>query len=376
MVIQASELKWYKSAVVNDTPNNGGVMSSNEIADGVKNNVWPDASPDERAAGSVKYRKTFIKVANEDNLTLITPKIFIETPTHGDDSVVLVAGTQTDTQSEAVGYTQFFGSGYLLRDVAAGDVTLDVIVEDGNGQTPSKAFFLDVKRWICRTAACFSRSFRKDRKYGPLQKPDHEIFWDGVLVRISDQAGGDGNSEFVRLADSNAVSWNGNQATLTFETGVSLTHAYLASDTKVASVIESDDIVASMSGWSEASYAGTYNDVRSALILDGVGTIEQTWTLTWLDASGYVCVGDTVGYVGNGISDGIDFAPNNPDFNQPYFTLRNGTHVWCGNWGAGDVVIFRTCPAAIGIWEKRTIPPGAGSRYGNALVVVVVGDIE
>ncbi len=340
MVIQASELKWYKSAVVNDTPNNGGVMSSNEIADGVKNNVWPDASPDERAAGSVKYRKTFIKVANEDNLTLITPKIFIETPTHGDDSVVLVAGTQTDTQSEAVGYTQFFGSGYLLRDVAAGDATLDVIVEDGNGQT------------------------------------DHEIFWDGVLVRISDQAGGDGNSEFVRLADSNAVSWNGNQATLTFETGVSLTHAYLASDTKVASVIESDDIVAAMSGWSEASYAGTYDVVISPPILDNIGTIEQTWTLTWLDASGYVCVGDTVGYVGNGVSDGCDFAPNNPDFNRPYFTLRNGTHVWCGNWGAGDVVIFRTCPAAIGIWEKRTIPPGAGSRYGNALVVVVVGDIE
>lgn len=169
MSIQSSEIKWYKSVLVNDTTANGGVMSSDEIVDGVKNNLWPDVPQAERDAGSTKYRKTFIKVANDDDLTLIDPRIFIETRTAGDDNIVLMAGSQTDTQAEADDYTRFYGAGDLDGDVAAGDGVIVVTVESGNGDG------------------------------------GQAIFQDGDLIRISDKTGVDdvgGNSEFLRLAAS------------------------------------------------------------------------------------------------------------------------------------------------------------------------------
>ena len=341
MAIQASEIKWYKSALVNDTAGNGGNMSADEIVDGVKNNVWPDVPQAERVAGSLKYRKTFIKVANADNLTLIAPRVFIETRTPGDDSVVLCAGTQTDTQLQAVAYTRFYGASDLDLDADVGDSVLVVNVEDG------------------------------------ADLSGDEIFKDGDLIRISDKASVDavdGDTEFLRLASSNAVAWNGNQATLTLDTGVSLASAYLAANTKVASVIEASDINASFSGWSESSVAGTYDEVVSPLVADHIGTVEQNWTITFTSATDFSCTGDILGTVGSGSIGGGAFAPNNPDFNRPYFTLADGSPPWGGTWAAADTLIFSSHPAAVAIWEKRTVPAGADSFSGNKVVVAITGE--
>ena len=343
MAIQASELKWYNASVVNDTSGNGGRMSANEIADGVKNNVWPDVPQAERTAGSVKYRKTFIKVANDADLTLIAPRIFIETRTPGDDSVVLMVGTQSDTQAEASGYARFYGAAELDVDINAGDSTLVVNVEDGNGAG------------------------------------GHEIFQDGDLIRVSDKSSVDsvsGNTEFVRLASGSAVVWNGNQATLTLEAGGSLANAYPATDTKVASVIEPSDIQASFSGWSESSVAGTYDEVTSPLLTDHIGTLEQNWTLTFTSATTFSCSGDTVGIVGSGTLGGGAFAPNNSAFDKPYFTLADGSPPWGGSWAVPDTLTFNTHPAAVAVWEKRTVPAGAESFSGNKVVVAITGESE
>ncbi len=341
MSIQASEIKWYKSAVVSDTSGNGGTLSVHECLDGVKNNVWPDVSQAERISGSVKYRKTFIKVANDDDLALINPLIFVETRTPGDDSIVLLLGTQTDTQAQVVGYTRFYGAAGLDVNAEAGDATLLVQVEAGNGLG------------------------------------GHDIFRNGDLLRIADTTSvesGDGNVEFVRLAASNAVSWNGNQATLTLASGVVLANAYLATRGKVASVIEADDIEASVSNWSESSAAGTYNEVTSPVGLDHIGSIEQNWTITFTSGTQFNCYGNTLGLVGNGTIGGSAFAPNNPDFNKPYFTLANGSPPWGGTWVATETIQFTTHPAAVAIWEKRTVPEGANSFSGNKVVVAITGE--
>ena len=213
MSIVASELKLYAPALVNDTTANGGVMSSTEIVGGIKNNVWPDVPQAERTAGSVKYRKTFLKVANDDDLALTTARIFVETPTPGDDTVVLMTGTQTDTQAEADDYSRLYGAGALDADVSAGAGSLAVNVETGNASGGAN------------------------------------IFQDGDLVRISDKTTVDavtGTTEFVRLASTGGVSWNGDQATLTLESGVTLANAYAATTpTRVASVLEVASIVGS-----------------------------------------------------------------------------------------------------------------------------------
>ncbi|MEO5352697.1 MAG: hypothetical protein H7835_05720 [Magnetococcus sp. XQGC-1] len=341
MAIQANEIKWYKSAVVNDSSGNGGTLTANESVDGIKNNVWPDVSQAERVTGSVKYRKTFIKIANDDDLALINPCIFVETRTPGEDSIVLLLGSQTDTQAQVVGYTRFYGAATLDVDADAGDTTLLVNVENGNGLG------------------------------------GHEIFRNGDLLRISDKSSVDaptGNAEFVRLASSNAVAWNGNQATLTLAPGVALAYSYLATNGKVASVIEAADIEATVSNWNESSAAGTYDEVAFPVTLDHIGSVEQNWTLTFASASQFSCHGNTLGLVGSGSIGGGAFAPINPDFNKPYFTLADGSPPWGGSWAAANTITFSTHPAAVAIWEKRTVPAGANSFSGNKVVVAITGE--
>ncbi len=339
MPITSTEIKLYKSATVNDTASNGGVMSTNEIADGIKNNVWPDVPQAERTAGSTKYRKTFIKVANDDDLTLVDPRIFVETHTPGDDSIVLMAGTQTDTQADADDYTRFYGAGDLNADVSATATTIDVNVESGN------------------------------------ESGGHEIFQNGDLIRISDKAtvdAGSGNTEFLRLDATTGVSWAGTVATLTFEAGAQLANGFLAAETRVASVVEPSDIAASSDGWGESSASGTYDETTYPPVTDSIGSIEQTWTISFSDATNFSCTGDTVGSVGSGSIGGGDFAPNNADFSKPYFTLTDAG--WGGTWANGDTITFTTHPAATAVWQKRTVPAGASSLSGDKVIIAISGE--
>ena len=338
MSIIASELKLYGSAVANDTTANGGVMSIAEIVGGVKNNVWPDVPQAERVAGSVKYRKIFIKVANAGNLALTTARIFVETPTPGDDTVVLMSGTQTDTQAEADDYTRFYGAGTLDANISSGASTLAVNVETGNASIGAN------------------------------------IFQNGDLVRISDKITVDassGNTEFVRLASSGGVSWNGTKATLTLASGVTLANAYMAATpTRIASVLEVDSIVGSLTGWTETS-SGTYDETTYPVTLDSIGGIEQTWTVTFTSATAFGCSGNTVGSVGTGTK-GTDFAPNNATFSRPFFTLLGAG--WGGTWATGNTIVFTTHPAAKAVWQRRTVPAGANSLSGDKVIVAISGE--
>ncbi|MBF0370985.1 MAG: hypothetical protein HQL52_16170 [Magnetococcales bacterium] len=337
MAIQSSEIKWYQSQTVSDAASNGGKLSTTEIPDSVKNNVWPDVPQGERDAGSTKYRKTFIKVANDDDLTLVNPRVFVETHTPGDDRVLIFPGTQTDTQTQAEAETRFYGAGDLDVDVSIAATTLGVNTEAGGDA----------------------------------------IFQNGDLIRISDKTSVDdagGNEEFLRLDATSGVSWNSDKATLTLESGASLANAYTAAATRVSSVIEPADIEASVTSWSESSASGTYDETTSPLVLDHIGSIEENWTITFTSATNFSCSGATVGSVGSGSIGGGDFAPNNADFNKPYFTLTDGTPPWGGTWATNDVITFTTHPAATPVWEKRIVPAGADSLSGNQVVVAISGE--
>lgn len=333
MSIQASEIKFYKSATVNDTDDNGGVMSDNEITDNVKNNLWPDVPQGERVAGSTKYRKIFIKIANDADLALVDPRIFVETHTPGDDRVLIFPGTQSDTQADIV-TPRLYGCGPLDADVSIGATSLAV-----NTEAAADAIFLS-----------------------------------GDLIRVSDKTSVDdanGNEEFIRLAATNAVAWNGNKATLTFDAGQSLANAYTATATRVASVIEHADIQASVDNWVESSAAGTYDETTYPVLPDHIGSVEESWLLTFSSATNFSCVGDRLGSMGSGTI-GSSFAPNNAAFSKPYFTLSSSG--WGGTWANGDTLAFQTHPATAPVWEKRIVPAGANSLTGNKVVVAISGE--
>jgi hypothetical protein len=129
MAIQASELKFYKPAVITDGDTNGGRMSANAATTGVKNNIFPDVSQAERTAGLTRYRKVFFKVESAEDLALLNARIFIEKHTPGEDRVNLVIGTQSDTQLDLTGTERVYGAGQLKTDITAGAGSCVVISE-------------------------------------------------------------------------------------------------------------------------------------------------------------------------------------------------------------------------------------------------------
>ncbi len=338
MAIATGEIEFYKSETVDDSASNGGRMAgaAGVITSGAKNNVWPNITQAERTAGLTRYRKVFVKIANDADLIFFDCKAFVETYTGGDDNIYVFLGTQTDIQSDLTGSERLFGAGQLTADIAAGVSTFDVTLEDGGD-------------------ACFV---------------------DADLVRISDKLDvndSGGNEEYLRLLAVGGVSIVGDVATLTLDTGVTTTYAYLAADTRVASVIEVGDVQCEWDTKSISSAAGTYDEVTYPPVMDNIGTIEQTWTFTFTSANNFDVVGDVVGSVGSG-NITTDFTPNNPDFTKPYFTLDQLG--WGGTWAIGDTLSFKTHPAAVPMWRKEIVPAATSSYSGNQLSVAVDGESE
>ncbi len=331
MAILTSEILFYKSLVVNDASSNGAALSNNEIVSGVKNNAWPDIPQAERTSGSTKYRKVFIKIANIDNLTFLDTRVFVDVHTPGDDAIVIHAGTHTDTQGDLTGSERVYGGGGLALDTTIGITTLVVFTED---------------------AAL-------------------DYFKDGDLIRITDKANVSqtGNEQYIRLLAAGAVTYNVDEATLLLQAQVD--YVFSTADTRVTSVLEYGDVIGTHDSKSITSVAGTYDDTTFPILVDSIGGILDTWTLTFTSATVFNVVGSVTGAVGSG-NITTNLAPSNPDFGRPFFTLDfNG---FGGSWLTSDIFVFRTLPAAIPLWEKRVVPAGAASLSGNSVYISVDGE--
>lgn len=329
MTILDSEIKFYKSATVGDTSANGGRMSSSEIASGAAANVFAAVDNAERVAGSTKYRKVFCKVANDADETLHNGRVFLEVQSTGEDVVTFFPATNTDTQAAITGSEDQYGAGVLDANVSAAATEIDVLCEPGNT----------------------------------------DIFRDGEVIRISDKEDIDdesGNEEFVTISGTPSVA--SDVATITFTPA--LENAYLASVTKVSSVHEHGDVEVTVDNFVVTSAGdGDYDD--EFLTGDAIGSVQQTWTLTFTSATDFGIVGDTIGSVGTG-STGAGASPNNPAFTKPYFVLDSDG--FSGTWAAADTIVFQTHPAAAAVWMKRVVPAGAAAAAASTAVLVLDGE--
>jgi hypothetical protein len=274
----------------------------------------------------------FIHVVNDEGLALLAPKIYVAAPTKGDDRVTIFAGTYTNTQSGITGTEQQYGSGTLNTNVSQGATTCAVLVEG----------------------------------------PADDIFKAGMTVRISDRQTVDsiGNEQFLVLASD--ASYAGAVATLTFTTPLSYNFS-TASPTYVSSVYAPPDVQASIADFALVSAAGTFDSIAHPIQPNNVGSIEQLWTVTFTSSTSYTVTGDTVGSVGPGTV-GTNFVPANPAFSKPYFVLPSAG--FGGTFAAGNTLQFRTHPAAVPVWYRRVVPPGATSISANKVSVVVDGESE
>jgi len=325
MAISSSELKWFKSLTVGDTSANGGKMSANESVSNIKNNVFPDVTEAERTAGKTRYRKLFAKVANDDDDTLFSGKIHATEHTPSNDYIVMFAATQVDTQADITGSERLYGGGGLTSDVSAGATAFDVTVED----TSLILFITADTVWI-----------------------------------------GDGTNE--EYFENVTISKTGTTVTITLDTGDQLANSYTVAGGAVgASVYEPGDILGSYDNWAETSSAGTYDESANPPEIDNIGSIEETWTLTFTSATAFDCSGAAAGAVGSGNISG-DFSPNNTDWTKPYFILRAAG--WGGTWASGDTIVFQTHPAAQAMWFKEVVPAGSSAYSNNTFKTRIAGE--
>jgi hypothetical protein len=330
MSILSSEIKLYKSQTVSDTSANGGRRSTSEIVSNTLGNCFDHVLPDERTAGSQKQRKCFYKIANDDDLTLYSAKLFLDAPTAGDDWVTMFAGEPRDTMADH-GSDRLYGVAFLAADVSAGASVVVVEVEDASIAG--------------------------------------EIFADGDGVVITDKltpGATAGNRELHTISGVPVVV--DTQVTITLA-GVLANDYAVAGNARVASVIDTGDVACTVDNWVETG-DGTYDETTYPVVSDNLGTIEQSWTMEFLDATTFTCVGDVIGSVGSG-STGTNFAPVNPVNAKPYFTLDANGHG--GTHSAGDTIEFDTHGAEVPFYLDRTVPAGASTVSGNRITPVLLG---
>ena len=327
MPIIPAELKLYRSATVSNEGANGGRLSANEVPDATAQSVFPRITQDQRTAGHTDYRKLFWKIANDDDLIAYDVQVWLDKLAPGGDRVLIWEGTQRDTQADVIATppSRYYGSGLLDLDVNSGLFVLDANVEDATDA----------------------------------------IFVAGDLVYITDGT----NEEFITIA-AGGVAWAGNVATLTFTSALLFSYT-VALATRVSPVIESGDIETTLDNWAENTAIGTYDETTYPVDLDNIGSIEQTWTITFNDASAFTLSGDILGVVDTG-NIGTNFSPINSDFAKPYFTIdKDG---WGGTWAVGETLVFQTHPAVVPLWSKRITPPGTPSYTGDGVTYAISGE--
>lgn len=338
MAILDSELKMFKSKEVSDVSTNGGLMDNlAQVTSGVVNNVWPSVFKAERTNGSTKYRKTFLKVANDSDETLFNPQLWLDNVTPADDWVTFFAGTQTDIQGDISSPTEY-GCASLKTNVSSGGGSVVVTVEDSSLASA--------------------------------------IFRDGDTIRITNKdtpSSGTGTEEIHVI--NGAPSVTDDEVTITLTD--TLANAYNTDDnaygTRVMSVYEPADVEASYNSFVVTTAGdGDYDDASYPVLLDNIGTIAQDITITFTGATTFSASSNISGVTLSGGDTSTNYAPSNPDVSKPYFTLDfNG---FSGTWASGDTITFSTVPAAVPIWQKRVVPAGAGSLAGNKTSVVFTGE--
>jgi hypothetical protein len=284
------------------------------------NNLFRNIQSSEREAGIDLYRKFFVKNENPNDLSLENPKIYITNVSSGEDYFQIALGTDTNNQSVADDITDWYGSGYLYNHFGPTESSFDVLFKQPTG-LPS-----------------------------------------GSSVIVSD---GSQQAEIVILG---TPTWNGSIATALISGEVTgLT--FLKDVSVVSTILPLSSITPSFSNWSEISVAGTYDEITYPVTLYNIGTITESWTLTFTNATTFGVTGAVTGSIGTGVISS-NFTPVNGT--GYYFNLNKSG--WGGSWAAGDVATFNTFHAAQAIWAKESVPAGAISLANNLMTVKLIGE--
>lgn len=304
------DLKKYYPLVISDLAPNGGIITSNEVTSGERDNVIPPIQESDRTSGVSRYRKIGVKLASATDEVGVIVRNFLLDITSGDKKSYISLGTHRDTQGDLTS-PRYFGTGRAVADINVSDTSFDIQFELG-------------------AAADLV-----------VQSGD-EIHLRDIVT---------GNKEYLIV---NTVVWASDVATITPTATVQKTYLF-ANNSICASVIKSTNVTTSQENWDDPNtISGIYDEATYPLELNNIGCIEQSLTFTFDDNAGnFTCVSDIKGTLGTGnISN--DFSPVNPDFAVSYFILKNAG--FSGTWLAGEYFTVDLHPAVVNIWLYYQIP--------------------
>lgn len=332
MAITQPDLKHFLSEVVGTGATNGGRMAEVEAVTGVKNNVWPNVSADQRASGVTMYRKIFAAVRNVGSESLVSAKGWIHGPTPGADYVYAFVGTKTDTEAD-FNQTTKYAAASLKTGIAIGATSCVVTCEN----------------------AVTTLGFRASGK-----------------VRISNQTtpsdiSGD-FEDMVLTATPPLIS--GLDVTLYFATGT--VKAYLAVNTVVGSVMTIGTIQATTGTIVVTSAGGTVNAGGFAPVCYNKGTRDETLTVTFSTTTAFSVSGSRSGSLGSGTVS-TDFTANNPINSSTLIYIPAGFFSATG-FVALNTVSIPTIGCNFSYWEARVVPAGSASLNGNEVQFAYTGE--
>lgn len=333
MAIQSSEIKFYKAYVNNDTSSNGGRMSNSVISSGVRNAVFPNVSEAERTSGVTRWRKLFVKIANDDDLTFANGKTMLTSTTGSDDYMVIAAGNDYNVYS-AIGTPRIYGCGVLNANVSAAATSITVAIEGA-----------DSTAW--NNLNIFNTSTADN------------------IIRITD-------GTHAEIFENVSASKTDNVYTLTLNAGDALGNSYLTTNTYISSILNAGDVKCSFDSVVVTSTAGTFNYTNFPILLDNIGTVYDTWTLTFINATTYTITGLSEGLLASGGNISSNASPTNPNFAKKYMTIQSGA--FGGTFATNDTVVFKTYPATIPIWMREIVPAGSASYANNTCPLYVIGE--
>lgn len=321
MSVAASDIYFFKALTNNDLTSNGGRISTVEISDNVLNNLFPNVTDSERTSGKTRYRKLFIKnQAAASGEILINPRLWIGRQSDGGDYFRIKKGNDTDIQSAAVSGENWSGAGVLNAGISSGESTIVVDFDTNDG------------------------------------------VFSGESVLMSIGSGGVRDT----ITALGPISWAGNQAT--FDISGEMNYNHSAGEI-VATIVELDDLEVVSHSWVETSASGTYNEGSYPVGLYPKGSVTDSWTLTFSDATNFSVSGAATGSVGSGDTS-TDFQPAN---GSSYYFKINASG-WGGSWQAGDSITFQTVHSAKGVWVKQVTPAGTSSIASSVVTLEGTGE--
>lgn len=316
----AKTTKLYCPDIVNNGTSTGGRITHlpvNKVANGVGS--IPTTNSAERAVGKEVIRKLFVKCI--DLTTATQCAIGLKKTPSNDTKAYLVHGTQRDTVA-TMGARKYAG-GELNAAVSSTDTTLIVDFESGMGA-------LNV-----------------------VQAGDTLMVWDAV------------NAVALGSVIVSSVAWSTDQANITLNGQIGTAFAAGAFVSSV--IVDTVNCNPRADNYNKSSLISTtFDEVNYPIVVDRVGTDEETITMTVLDASSYSVLSDTRGSLPNG-QFATDYQYTHPDLSATCFAILAAA--WGGTPTVGEVMQFQIHPAAVPAYLVYQVSAGAAEMSGENVAI-------